>query len=116
MSEKKRNVIEAGVQDDKKDILSQPIANIITNTRSRNCLLENGIYTIEDLIKKTQEEIKLIEGIGEESFHNILVCLHNYGLHLGNRYDIYNSNNKIGDKYISPGFMDEEDGTDNETT
>lgn len=65
------------------EILNIPISDFELSVRSRNCLSKMGIFTLKDLITKTEQELLGYKNFGETSLKEIRAMLSKKGLHLG---------------------------------
>lgn len=65
------------------EILNIPISDFELSVRSRNCLSKMGIFTLKDLITKTEQELLSYKNFGETSLKEIRAMLAKKGLHLG---------------------------------
>ena len=65
------------------EILNIPISDFELSVRSRNCLSKMGIFTLKDLITKTEQELLSYKNFGETSLKEIRAMLSKKGLHLG---------------------------------
>ncbi|MBF0199092.1 MAG: tetratricopeptide repeat protein [Planctomycetes bacterium] len=65
------------------EILNIPISDFELSVRSRNCLCKMGIFTLKDLIVKTEQELLSYKNFGETSLKEIRAMLSKKGLHLG---------------------------------
>lgn len=65
------------------EILAIPISDFELSVRSRNCLSKMGIFTLKDLITKTEQELMGYKNFGETSLKEIRAMLSKKGLHLG---------------------------------
>ncbi|MBF0245040.1 MAG: tetratricopeptide repeat protein [Planctomycetes bacterium] len=76
---------ERKLQQDIKtnEILAIPISDFELSVRSRNCLSKMGIYTLRDLITKTEEELLTYKNFGDTSLKEIRAMLTKKGVHLG---------------------------------
>lgn len=54
-----------------------------SNTRIRKILLENGINTVGDLVKKSESDLLKFPGLGRAKVNKIWDFLEGYGLELG---------------------------------
>jgi len=66
-----------------KELLSQPIDIIELSVRASNCLKTAEIKTIEELVKKTENELLAFKNFGKKSLDEIQKRLKEMGLHLG---------------------------------
>jgi DNA-directed RNA polymerase subunit alpha len=64
-------------------LLSQPIEILGLSNRPRNCLKDNKILTIRDLVAKTVDELKLLRNLGNKSIDEIIQKLKEHNLSLG---------------------------------
>ena len=75
-------------QEDKRNkILRTPINDFELSVRSRNCLAKMGVYTLGDLVKKTEAELLSYKNFGETSLLEIKEILDAKGLRLGMGHD-----------------------------
>ena len=65
------------------EILNIPISDFELSVRSRNCLSKMGIFTLKDLITRTEQELLGYKNFGETSLKEIRAMLSKKGLHLG---------------------------------
>lgn len=72
-----------------KELLALPIESLKLSNRPKNCLKENKIETIGQLVEKTEQELRMLRNLGEKSLEEIKQKLKEYNLRLGL---------KIGDK------------------
>ncbi len=70
-------------EDKRNKILRTPINDFELSVRSRNCLAKMGVYTLGDLVKKTEAELLSYKNFGETSLLEIKEILKNKGLRLG---------------------------------
>ena len=64
-------------------ILDVPITDFELSVRSRNCLRQMNIRTLNDLLRTTEAELLSYKNFGETSLNEIKVLLTEKGLHLG---------------------------------
>ena len=77
-------------EDDKQQqILRTPIEEweSILSMRSYNCLKRANIHTVEDLVKKTEEDMLKVRNLGRKSLDEIIQKLESYGLSLKKQED-----------------------------
>jgi len=65
------------------EILNIPISDFELSVRSRNCLSKMNIFTLKDLITKTEQELLSYKNFGDTSLKEIQAMLAKKGLHLG---------------------------------
>ncbi|MCL6501732.1 MAG: DNA-directed RNA polymerase subunit alpha [Pirellulales bacterium] len=63
--------------------LEMPLAKAGFSDRARNCLEENGIRTLRDLVAKSQNELLQLPNLGKETLSGIEARLKELGLRLG---------------------------------
>lgn len=73
-------------EDDKhKKILAMQIEEMDLSVRSYNCLKRANIHTVEDLTKKSEDEMLKVRNLGRKSLDEVIVKLQSYGLSLANK-------------------------------
>ena len=63
-------------------ILEMSIEEMDLSVRSYNCLKRAGIHTIEDLTKKTEDDMLKVRNLGKTSLDEVILKLNSYGLKL----------------------------------
>ena len=63
------------------------IEDMDLSVRSYNCLKRANIHTVEDLTKKTEEEMLKVRNLGRKSLDEVILKLQSYGLSLSNKED-----------------------------
>jgi len=63
--------------------LEQPISDFELSVRSRNCLRQMGVHTLNDLLKTTEAELLAYKNFGETSLTEIKNLLDNQHLRIG---------------------------------
>ncbi len=81
--ESKKTEVEEQERTRLEALLSQPIEILGLSNRPKNCLKDNKILTIGDLVVKTREELKLLRNLGEKSIDEIEEKLKEHNLSLG---------------------------------
>lgn len=66
----------------KTQILEMNIEDMDLSVRSYNCLKRANIHTVEDLTKKTEDEMLKVRNLGRKSLDEVIAKLHSYGLGL----------------------------------
>ena len=66
--------------DNKTKLLDMPIEEMDLSVRSYNCLKRANINTVEDLTKKTREDMLKVRNLGLKSIDEVLIKLNEYGL------------------------------------
>ncbi len=69
------------------DILGRSIDDMELSVRSFNCLKRAGIHTVEDLTKKSEEDMLKVRNLGRKSLDEVIQKLQSYGLSLRNQED-----------------------------
>ena len=55
------------------------------SVRSYNCLKRANIHTVEDLTRKTEDEMLKVRNLGRKSLDEVILKLQSYGLTLSNK-------------------------------
>ena len=66
-------------------ILEMNIEDMDLSVRSYNCLKRAGIHTVEDLTKKTEDDMLKVRNLGRKSLDDVIQKIHSYGLCLLNK-------------------------------
>ena len=74
-------------EDDKQQVLAMAIEDMDLSVRSYNCLKRANIHTIEDLTKKTEDEMLKVRNLGRKSLDEVILKLESYGLSLEKKED-----------------------------
>ena len=75
-------------EDDKQQkILAMAIEEMDLSVRSYNCLKRANIHTVEDLTRKTEDEMLKVRNLGRKSLDEVIFKLQSYGLSLANKED-----------------------------
>ncbi len=84
LSETIRNMdILVKTEDDKQQqILKMAIEEMDLSVRSYNCLKRANIHTVEDLTKKTEDDMLKVRNLGRKSLEEVIHKLDSYGLAL----------------------------------
>jgi DNA-directed RNA polymerase, alpha subunit, bacterial and chloroplast-type len=71
-------------QDDDKQqkVLEMSIEDLDLSVRSYNCLKRAGIHTVEDLTKKSEEDMLKVRNLGRKSLEEVIHKLQDLGLNL----------------------------------
>jgi DNA-directed RNA polymerase subunit alpha len=89
-----------------KHTLSRPLSDFGLSVRSRNCLVQLGINTLEDLTQISEPELLASRNFGETSLKEIRELLGQHSLHVGQH-----STSKKPDTYIPQDDMSLEQRT-----
>ncbi len=68
-------------------ILEMSIEEMDLSVRSYNCLKRAGIHTVEDLTKKTEDDMLKVRNLGRKSLDEVIAKLRSYGLDLRSNED-----------------------------
>ena len=75
-------------QDDKQQqVLKMAIEEMDLSVRSYNCLKRANIHTVEDLTKKTEDDMLKVRNLGRKSLDEVINKLDSYGLALRQQED-----------------------------
>ncbi len=75
-------------EDDKQQqILKMAIEDMDLSVRSYNCLKRANIHTVEDLTKKTEDDMLKVRNLGRKSLEEVIQKLESYGLALKQQED-----------------------------
>ena len=74
-------------EDKKKKILDMTIEELDLSVRSYNCLKRAGIHTVDDLTKKTEDDMLKVRNLGKKSIDEVILKLESYGLKLKDKED-----------------------------
>ena len=75
-------------EDDKQQqILKMVIEEMDLSVRSYNCLKRANIHTVEDLTKKTEDDMLKVRNLGRKSLDEVIAKLDSYGLALRQQED-----------------------------
>jgi len=79
---KRSNIMIEKEEDYKEKVLEMTIEDLDLSVRSYNCLKRAGINNVEDLSKKTQEEMIRVRNLGRKSMEEVIAKLEALGLTL----------------------------------
>lgn len=71
-------------EDTQQRVLEMTIEDLDLSVRSYNCLKRAGIHTVEDLTKKSPEEMLKVRNLGRKSLDEVIKKLEDLGLSLRN--------------------------------
>ena len=74
-------------EDKKTKILEMTIEEMDLSVRSYNCLKRANIHTVEDLTKKTEDDMLKVRNLGKKSLDEVIFKLESYGLKLKDKED-----------------------------
>lgn len=79
---RRSNIMIEKEEDYKEKVLEMTIEDLDLSVRSYNCLKRAGINNVEDLSKKTQEEMIKVRNLGRKSMEEVIAKLEALGLTL----------------------------------
>ena len=65
--------------------LEMSTAEIGLSVRTTNCLEERGVFTVEDLLNCTREDLLSISNFGEKTLEEVYAALERFGFYRSNR-------------------------------
>ena len=81
------DVMVESTTDEKEKVLEMNIDELELSVRSYNCLKRAGINTVQELIKKTPEDMMKVRNLGRKSLDEVLAKLKELGLSLNQNED-----------------------------
>lgn len=69
-------------------LLQSDIAILNLSVRSYNCLYRHGIHTIQELLRLSPEELRLVRNLGRKSYEEVINSLAQQGLFIAPEYYI----------------------------
>ena len=81
------DVMVESVTDEKEKVLEMNIDELELSVRSYNCLKRANIHTVEDLTKKTEDDMLKVRNLGRKSLDEVIQKLESYGLSLNKQED-----------------------------
>ena len=81
------NILNKTEDDKQQQILKMVIEDMDLSVRSYNCLKRANIHTVEDLTKKTEEDMLKVRNLGRKSLDEVINKLDSYGLALTKQED-----------------------------
>lgn len=69
-------------EDKQQKVLEMNIEDMDLSVRSYNCLKRAGIHTVEDLTKKSEDDMLKVRNLGRKSLDEVIGKLRSYGLDL----------------------------------
>ena len=80
-------ILVKGEDDKTQIVLAMNIEDMDLSVRSYNCLKRANIHTIEDLTKKTEDDMLKVRNLGRKSLDEVILKLEAYGLSLAKKED-----------------------------
>ncbi|MBE7085810.1 MAG: DNA-directed RNA polymerase subunit alpha [Clostridiales bacterium] len=81
------NILNKTEDDKQQQILKMAIEEMDLSVRSYNCLKRANIHTVEDLTKKTEDDMLKVRNLGRKSLEEVIQKLASYGLALKQQED-----------------------------
>ena len=81
------DLLKKSEDDKQQQILKMAIEDMDLSVRSYNCLKRANIHTVEDLTKKTEEDMLKVRNLGRKSLEEVIQKLESYGLSLKQQED-----------------------------
>lgn len=76
------NILTSHEDDGQTKFLEMPIEDMDLSVRSYNCLKRANINTVEDLVKKSKNDMLKVRNLGLKSIEEVIAKLEDYGLSL----------------------------------
>ena len=76
------DILVSREEDEQQKILEMNIEDMDLSVRSYNCLKRAGIHTVEDLTKRTEDDMLKVRNLGRKSLDEVINKLQSYGLDL----------------------------------
>ncbi|MEG1528501.1 MAG: DNA-directed RNA polymerase subunit alpha [Clostridia bacterium] len=81
------DILVDGGTDVKKKVLDMSVDDMDLSVRSFNCLKRAGIQTVEDLTKRSEDDMLKVRNLGRKSLDEVIAKLESYGLCLRSKDD-----------------------------
>ena len=81
------NILNKSEDDKQQQVLKMVIEEMDLSVRSYNCLKRANIHTVEDLTKKTEDDMLKVRNLGRKSLDEVINKLASYGLALSKQED-----------------------------
>ena len=75
-------IVVPAKQDDMMRVREMSIEEMDLSVRSYNCLKRANIHTVDDLTKKTEDDMLKVRNLGKKSLDEVIYKLNSYGLSL----------------------------------
>ncbi|MDD4002823.1 MAG: DNA-directed RNA polymerase subunit alpha [Clostridia bacterium] len=79
------DILVSHEEDKQSRVLEMNIEDMDLSVRSYNCLKRANIHTIEDLIKRSEEDMLKVRNLGRKSLDEVINKISSYGLSLRNK-------------------------------
>lgn len=81
------SILVSQEEDKQQKVLEMTIEDLDLSVRSYNCLKRAGIQTVEDLTKKSEDDMLKVRNLGKKSLDEVIKKLEDLGLSLRNNDD-----------------------------
>ena len=81
------DILVSRPEDRQQKVLEMSIEEMDLSVRSYNCLKRAGIHTVEDLTKRTEDDMLKVRNLGRKSLDEVIAKLKSYGLDLRSNDD-----------------------------
>ena len=75
-------ILKANTEDTKTKVLDMSVEDLDLSVRSYNCLKRANIHTVEDLTKRTEDDMLKVRNLGRKSLEEVVKKLEDLGLGL----------------------------------
>ncbi len=82
-----REILVSRDDDKQSKALSMSIEELELSVRPLNCLKRAGVFTVEDLVKKSEDDMLKVKNLGRKSLDEVIRKLESMGLSLSNKDD-----------------------------
>lgn len=79
------DILVSHEEDKQTKVLEMNIEDMDLSVRSYNCLKRANIHTVEDLIKRSEDDMLKVRNLGRKSLDEVINKLYSYGLTLRNK-------------------------------
>lgn len=76
------DILVSRPEDRQQNVLEMSIEEMDLSVRSYNCLKRAGIHTVEDLTKRSEDDMLKVRNLGRKSLDEVIAKLRGYGLDL----------------------------------
>lgn len=76
------DILVSREEDKQQKVLEMNIEDMDLSVRSYNCLKRAGIHTVEDLTKRSEDDMLKVRNLGRKSLDEVIYKLQSYGLDL----------------------------------
>lgn len=76
------DILKEDKKDDTKKVLEMSVEDLDLSVRSYNCLKRANIHTVEDLTKRSEDDMLKVRNLGRKSLEEVVKKLEDLGLGL----------------------------------